>query len=307
MTGRIIEIAQDGRSVHLERGFLAVREDGETVGKVALDDVDAVLASAHGVMWSNRALAALSERGVPVVILGSDFTPASALLPVRGHHDQGRRMRAQAEATRPTRKRLWGEIVRAKIGAQADALEAIGRDALRLRNLRADVRSGDPDNREAVAAQVYWLMMMGEGFRRDRDARAVNAMLNYGYAVLRAGAARAIVAAGLHPALSVHHVSDGDALSLADDVMEPFRPAVDLIARSLDREGADMTQRETKAALVAVLAADIRTEAGRTPLSQVMVRACQNMAASFMRSGGTKDWGMGLPPSCLPVSPELDL
>ena len=132
-------------------------------------------------------------------------------------------------------------------------------------------------------------------------------MLNYGYAVLRAGAARAIVSAGLHPALSVHHVSDGDALSLADDVMEPFRPAVDLIARSLDREGADMTQRETKAALVAVLAADIRTEAGRTPVSQVMVRACQNMATSFMRSGGTKDWGMGLPRSCLPVPPELDL
>ena len=307
MTGRIVEIAQDGRSVHLERGFLAVREGSETVGRVALDDVDAVLATTHGVVWSNRVLAALSERGAPVVILGADYAPAAALLPMRGHHDQGRRMRAQAEASRPVRKRLWAELVRAKITAQIDALETLGHDAGRLRRLRSEVRSGDPDNREAAAAQAYWPILMGRDFRRDRNAGGVNAMLNYGYAILRAGAARAIVAAGLHPALSLHHVSDGDALALADDVMEPFRPAVDLIAHSLAQGGATMDERETKGALVAVLAADIRTEVGRTPLAQVMVRLCQNMAASFCRASGERDRGLCLPASCLPVLPELDL
>ncbi|MEQ8178012.1 MAG: type II CRISPR-associated endonuclease Cas1, partial [Amphiplicatus sp.] len=282
MPGRIIEISTNGRSLHLDRGFLSVREGDAVVGRVPVDDVDAVIASVQGVTWSNKALAALSERGATVVIIGADFNPSAAFIPLRGHHDQGRRMRAQADASAPMRKRLWAEIVRAKLAAQAAALETIGQPAERVKRLRAEVRSGDPTNREAAAAQAYWPLLMGADFRRDRAGDAANAMLNYGYAVLRSAAARAIVAAGLHPSLSLHHVSDGDALRLADDLMEPFRPAVDLLARDLSLEGAVMGDASTRKRLASVLEADYRTANGRSPLSQALVRLSQSLAAIFL-------------------------
>lgn len=303
MPGQIIELAQNGRSLHLERGFLAVREGGETIGRVPIDDIDAVLATAHGIMWSNKALAALSARGVPVVIMADDFTPASALLPLRGHHDQGRRMRAQADASKPLRKRAWADLVRAKIDAQAATLDAIGQPSGRLQRLRGEVRSGDTTNREALAAQAYWPLMMGADFRRARAGSDANGMLNYGYAVLRAAAARAVVAAGLHPALSVHHVSDGDAFALADDIMEPFRPAVDLVVRDLKSDEVTMDDREAKSTLTGILQADYRTEAGRTPLSHCLVRTAQSLAALYL--GATE--ALELPRSALPLPPELDL
>lgn len=117
MPGRIIEIAEDGRSIHLERGFLSIRASDGEIARVPLDDIECVLASAQGILWSSRALAALAERGVTVTVLGQNFAPISIVYPLAGHHAQGTRMVAQAEATRPTAKRLWSEIVRAKINA----------------------------------------------------------------------------------------------------------------------------------------------------------------------------------------------
>ena len=121
-------------------------------------------------------------------------------------------MQAQAEASLPTRKRLWKTLVKAKISAQADALDMVGHRSGALRDLARKVRSGDPDNIEGMAARRYWTQMMGDGFRRDRGAGGANALLNYGYMVLRAATARSILAAGLHPSLSIHHQSRGTAL-----------------------------------------------------------------------------------------------
>ncbi len=303
LAGQIIEIATNGRSLHLERGFISVREDRETIARVPIDDVEAVLVSAPGVTWSNKALAALAERGSPVVILGSDFMPAAALLPVRGHHNQGRRMRAQSDADKPLRKRLWARLVKAKITAQSEVLQRLGLPCERLRRLCNEVRTGDTTNREALAAQAYWPILMGSEFRRDPSRADANTLLNYGYAVLRAAAARAIVGAGLHPSLSLHHVSDGDALSLADDVMEPFRPAIDIVARDLAKNGQTIEAPESRRVLVSMLQADFQTEAGRTPLSQCLVRLCQSLSAVFL--GERKD--LILPASALPLEPDLDL
>jgi CRISP-associated protein Cas1 len=121
--------------------------------------------------------------------------------------------------------------------------------------------------------------MMSKAFRRDRDASGANSLLNYGYAVLRAATARAIVSAGLHPSLSVHHRSGGDALALADDLMEPFRPTVDLIVRRLCAEGITEIAG-ARGALVASLVADFPTSQGASPLSQVLVRLAQSLAQS---------------------------
>ena len=279
MAGRIVELASPGLSLHKRRGFLAIdTKDGEA-GRIAFDDIEAVLVASPGMFWSNTALAELAGREVPVMILGHDFTPVSVILPLNGHFQQANRIRHQADASLPFRKQAWATLVRHKIAAQAKALERVGEPAERLRRLAMTVRSGDPDNREAQAAQAYWPLMMHKTFRRDRDAAGANALLNYGYAFLRAATARAIVAAGLHPSLSVHHRSGGDALALADDLMEPFRPTIDLIVRRLCAEGITEVA-DGRAALVASLTADFPTQQGASPLSQVLVRLAQSLAQS---------------------------
>ena len=303
MVGRIIEITKEGYAVHKERGFLAIRSDGQTIGRVPLDDIDAVIGAAHGTLWSNNALMALAERAVPVVLMARNFAPVGYILSVNAHHDQGLRFQAQADATKPTRKRLWAQTVKAKISAQSEVLTLINKPAQRLEQLIREVQSGDTTNREAVAAQYYWPQLMGSDFRRDQGADHANAMLNYGYAVLRSATARAIVAAGLHPSLGLHHLSGGDGLRLADDLMEPFRPAIDLAVYDLIREGHSDVNTDVKQALGAVLLVDYITDNGRTPLSQVLVRMAQSLASVFLGEATS----LNLPKQLCPKLGELPL
>lgn len=281
MVGRILELSRDSLAVHKSRGFLSVRESGTEIGKAELDDLDAVLVSAQGLMWSNTALAQLASQNVPVMILGPNFAPTAVVLPLSGHGEQGYRMASQAAASQPLRKQIWAQIVRNKIAAQAALLDEVGCPSERVKRLSYAVRSGDPDNREGQAAQAYWPLLFGKAFRRDRDMDGANAMLNYGYAVLRAATARAIVSSGLHPSLSVHHKSGGDPLSLADDLMEPFRPTIDRAVYTL-RERGITTVPDARNILVDVLSARFKIKlGGESPLSQVLVRLAQSVARSF--------------------------
>ncbi len=288
MLGHIIELATDGGRLGVERGFLTITSE-TTRNRIPIDDIEAVIASARGLTYSNSALAALAERGAPLVICGKDYAPAAVLMPMNGHFEQGVRMAAQASAAKPVNKRLWAQIVRAKITAQAEALDHVAAPSTRLRRLADSVRSGDPDNCEAQAAQVYWTAFMGKDFRRDRTAGGTNAFLNYGYAVLRAATARAIAGAGLHPSLSIHHQSRGEALRLADDLMEPFRPAVDLVARQLRDEGATEVNPAAKARLAGVLHHEYDAAHGRTVLSYCLSRLCGSLARVYLKQGEKLD------------------
>lgn len=280
MVGRILELARDNLAVHKSRGFLSVRHNGTEIGKAELDDLDAILVSAQGLMWSNTALAHLAAQNVPVMILGANFAPNAVVLPLTGHGEQGYRMAKQAAASLPLKKQVWARLVRHKIVAQAALLERLAMPSERVTRLSYAVRSGDPDNREGQAAQAYWPILMGKAFRRDRSIAGSNALLNYGYAVLRAATARAIVSSGLHPSLSVHHKSGGDPMALADDLMEPFRPTVDLAVYKLLNQGIE-TVEEGRAALVDCLSASFQTKDGNSPLSQVLVRLAQSLSHSF--------------------------
>ncbi len=301
MLGRIVEISGEGRRLSLYRGFLEISGPDGLLGQVPLDDIEAVIASSPAITYTNQVLAALAERGAPVVICGNNFNPRAYLLPVDGHHAQGDRCEAQAAASIPTKKRLWAAIVKAKLSAQAAALERIGANPLPLRYLVPRVRSGDPTNVEAQGAQKYLPALLGTGFKRDRDAEGANACLNYGYTVLRAATARSVVAAGLHPSLGLHHKSKGSALRLADDLMEPFRPAVDLLVVGLVRDGATALDPPTKRRLAAVLHADYLTADGVTPLSTVLTRLAQSLAQVFL---GERT-NLALPTSAIPLAAEL--
>ena len=295
MIGRVIEIAQDGRHLAADRGFLTVSADDGEVGRVPLDDIGVVIVNAHGVTYSNNLIVRLAERGAGVVVCGTNHNPVAWLWPVVGHHDQANRVRAQIEASKPLNKRLWQTLVKTKIRHQGAALDALGKAGSGFRLLADRVGSGDPDNMEAQAARRYWPLLFGDAFRRDRNSDGVNALLNYGYAVLRAVTARAICAAGLHPSVGISHKNA--ALCLADDLMEPFRPIVDLVAARLVAAGTTAVDRDAKKALAEITALDLRTERGRTPLFLCLERLATSLALSYERTKPALD----LPLAPLPL------
>lgn len=281
MVGRVVEIAQDGRHLGLSRGFLVVEAGGQEVGRVALDSLGAVVANAHGLTYTNALLVELSRRGVPVVLCGPQHRPEAILWPVDGHHVQALRMRAQAESGAPLRKRLWQQVIRGKIRMQGSIIASQGGAAEAFDLLARGVRSGDPDNVEAQAARRYWPLLMGPDFRRDQQAGGANALLNYGYTVLRAAAARAVMGAGLHPTLGLHHHNRGNPMCLVDDIMEPFRPFVDLAVLRLTRSGRMDVDAAAKLALVEVLTLDLPGDGGLAPVDAHLGRLALSLATSF--------------------------
>lgn len=281
MIGRIVEIAENGRHLAADRGFLRVLAGSDELGRVPLDDIAAVIANAHGLTYSNNLLLALVERGAAVVLCGPNHQPAAILWPVDSHHIQTARMKAQINAPLPVNKRLWQELIRAKIRQQGALLATLGHEAGAFDLLARQVRSGDPDNIEAQAARRYWPLLMGVDFRRDPALPGTNGLLNYGYAVLRALVARAVMAAGLHPSIGLHHRNRYNPMCLVDDVMEPFRPVVDwMVLRLLAAGIADVT-RDAKRYLAAVGQLDMATAQGTTPLSTCAIRLTQSLATSF--------------------------
>ncbi len=307
MIGRIVEVADDRRHLALSRGFMVVHDtDGERreLGQVPLDDIVAVIANAHGLSYTNNLLVALAERGAPFVLCAANHNAVGMLLPVDGHHLQGKRFDAQIAASRPTVKRAWAEIVRAKLQQQAAALEAAGAPTAPLAALATRVRSGDPDNLEAQGARRYWSLLFGDAFRRDQDGGGVNGLLNYGYTVLRACTARSVVAAGLHPTLGLHHSNEANAMRLVDDLMEPFRPVIDLKVWLLLRNGEGEVTPDTKRALVRTLYDDLPTATGATPLMVCTQRLATSLAQVF--TGERERLELPLPGLPLSLAASLD-
>jgi CRISPR-associated protein Cas1 len=206
------------------------------------------------------------------------------LVPLVGNFLQAERQVRQAEASQPTKKRVWQNIVRAKIRAQAMTLERLGRPEPGLLGLITKVRSGDPENIEAQAARRYWVRVFDDdSFRRIREADDLNRHLNYGYAILRAIVARASCAAGLHPTLGVHHHNRYDSLALVSDLMEPFRPLIDeIVARIGARDGnsAEFT-RAHKADLLSVLTGYFQCEEERRTLFDWSTRMAESLVKVY--------------------------
>ncbi len=218
MIGRVIEIVEPDRFLFLEYGNMVIKDSWHTLARVALDDISAVVVNPYGTSQSAGLLAALAERNIPFVVAGKNFAPIAIMLPIEGNFEQSARIQAQMEVSKPTNKRLWQQIIKAKIDMQAMALEVVGAQSASLRQMILRVRSGDPDNFEAQAARVYWGRMFGRRFRRDRMLLGINSFLNYGYAVLRSATARAVVSAGLHPSIGIHHRSAYNTMRLVDDL-----------------------------------------------------------------------------------------
>ncbi|MBB4212811.1 CRISPR-associated Cas1 family protein [Rhodothalassium salexigens DSM 2132] len=279
MYPRIVEIAEDGRHLAKHRGFLVVQQDGAELARVPLDDVAAVIATAHGLTYSNALVCALAERGVAFVLCGPNHMPVGFLWPAESHHEQAGRIADQINASKPTRKRLWAQLVAAKVTHQGAILRSLGKASEGFLMMARGVRSGDPDNVEAQAARRYWARLFGSDFRRDRSQDGVNALLNYAYTVLRAGTARAVMGAGLHPSIGLGHSRRTNSFLLVDDLMEPFRPMADREVCRLVEAGATTVDRTAKKALAALLSTDMSSPDGISPVYKCLERTAWSLAA----------------------------
>lgn len=289
MIGGVVEIAEDGRHLSLFRGFLKVSEGTTELGRVPLDDITALILSAHQISLSKNIMTALLERKVIIVTTGKNWHPLGLTLSLDAHYAYAGILRDQIGVSEARRKRLWQHLVRAKIENQKYILERFGTNRDKAQELAAlvkRVKSGDPDNIEAQAARHYWPALMGTDFRRDRNLGGQNGFLNYGYTVLRAATARAVVAAGLNPALGLHHKSQVNAFALVDDLMEPFRPLVDgKVARF--EGGEDELTPAHKRALVGLLQLDLLTDKGASPLVNCLHQLARSLVVCLSDKNAT--------------------
>jgi CRISPR-associated protein Cas1 len=282
MSTRTVEISSPARLSLRHRQLVVAREDGAEP-TVPIEDLALLVVDNPQVVYTHMLLAALAEAKVAVVMCGADHLPAGVLLPYAAHALAGERLRQQLACPRPLAKRLWQAIVACKLRRQADLLvRTVGHHG-GLRPMANRVRSGDPENLEAQAAQRYWPLLFGPAFRRERGGDSPNHLLNYGYAVLRAATARAVVGAGLLAGLGVFHANRGDAFALASDLMEPFRPFVDGIAWELWRAGMAEGEldRTRKAHLLGVLHLGVAMDGQAMPLALALQRAAASLAESF--------------------------
>lgn len=257
-------------------------------GSIPLEDLGVLMVDERETTYSHTALSKLAEYGGALVICGRDHHPVGMYVPLSTNTVLLSRLATQLAATRPTQKRLWSTIVAAKIRAQAANLDHAPAVQSRLLAMARRVRSGDPDNTEAHAARLYWPAMFDDlptltrPFRRrpgDRAASPPNNLLDYGYAAIRAAIARSLVSAGFLPALGLHHHHRANAFSLADDLVEPLRPIVDASVRDLAAQRRLALDQPTKAELLVLLTATLRTGDQTGPLLVAVTR----YVASFAR------------------------
>jgi CRISPR-associated protein Cas1 len=280
MTDRVLDISEQPARLSIRNSLLIVETAGEERAAIPCDELAAVVIGHRQVSLTQAVLSELAKAGALLITCDDKFQPASMVLPLDAHHAQAERFRCQALMGAARKKRLWQSVVRAKIRAQATALEqATGSDE-GLRALIARVRSGDPDNVEARAARRYWSRLFGEdSFRRGDDEDTRNHLLNYGYAVLRSVTARSICGAGLHPSFTLFHSNAANPFGLADDLMEPFRPLVDLIVHA--EKKAELSA-EMKHRVIAGVLSRYLVEGEVRTLPDILVRLAQSLAAVVM-------------------------
>lgn len=252
-----------------------------------VEDIGVVVLDNRRITITQGLLEALLENNCAVITCDSHSLPVGLMLPLYGNSTQNERFRYQLEASQPLRKQLWQQTIKAKIENQAAVLSAYsGMPIKNMKRWADDVRSGDPDNVEGHAAAYYWRYFFNnitglENFTRNREGMAPNNLLNYGYAILRAVVARALVTSGLLPTLGIHHHNRYNAYCLADDIMEPYRPYVDeLVFAIVKEQGVDNLQLTTtlKAQLLSIPTLDVVIGGKRSPL---MVAATQTTASLY--------------------------
>ena len=247
-----------------------------------IEDIGVLVLDNKQITVTSGVLEALLENNCAVITCDSKSMPVGLMLPLYGNTTQNERFRHQLDASLPLKKQLWQQTIKVKIENQAAVLKKCTGEEIRCMKVWAsDVKSGDSDNMEARAAAYYWKNLFPvDGFTRDREGIPPNNLLNYGYAILRAVVARGLVTSGLLPTLGIHHHNRYNAYCLADDIMEPYRPYVDMLVFEIVTSGTDygVLTKELKGKLLTIPTLEVVISGKRSPL---MVAVGQTTASLY--------------------------
>ena len=272
MLNKVLEVFEENRYLSLRRGFVIIQQANTILASVPLDNIAVLLLTAQSVTLTKNVINALVEKGCIIVSCGRNYIPVSMTAPIASHYLFSKNIKNQISASLPLKKRIWQQIVMKKIQNQALSLCFCGmeEDAKKVNKIASLVKSGDVDNREAYAARLYWKLLFGDSFIRDKDGDGINALLNYGYAIMRAAMARAICSAGLIPSLGIHHDNNVNQFCLADDFFEIYRPVIDCIVYKLWRSNEIELNSKTKKLFAESIKIHVWTNEGDTPIFQSM-------------------------------------
>lgn len=263
------------------KGLLdSLRQQG--VRTIPIEDIGVVVLDHKQITITQALMVELLDNNCAIITCDDRHHPVGLYLPLDGHNLQSERFREQINASEPLRKQMWQQTVTSKILGQAFVLNTQHVENQNMLAWAKSVRSGDTDNMEGRAAAYYWRNVFGDPhFVRGQEGEPPNNLLNYGYAIVRAMVARALVSAGLLPTLGIHHHNRYNAYCLADDIMEPYRPFVDMAVIDMRQRYADISQLTTdmKRDLLSISTADVLVEGKRSP----MMIAIQTTANSVQR------------------------
>lgn len=262
---------------------IALKESPDEHRTVPIEDIGVVMIDNPMVSVTIPLLNELSDQNVAVIICDKRGMPNAMLQNLEKNNCQGEVLRNQLAVGEVLKKQLWKQIIEAKIKNQARLLDKLGMHGDVLKPFYSNVKSGDADNREGVAARIYWSEVFGGGFVRDRTLPGLNTFLNYGYSVLRAAVARALMSSGLMPAIGIFHHNRSNAFPLADDMMEPYRPFVDEIVYDLYMQGQDELNQEVKGRLLRVLFCDTFFDKTMRPLSVGLSMTMASLAKCYAK------------------------
>lgn len=266
------------------------------VKTIPIEDLGVVVLDHKQITITEAVLAALLDNNVAIVTCNDQHLPVGLTLPLDGNHIQTERFRQQIDASEPLKKQLWQQTISSKIKGQAYALASEGVVNKNMLAWATQVRSGDADNLEGRAAVYYWRNIFhNPDFVRGQEEAPPNNLLNYGYAIVRAMMARALVAAGLLPTLGIHHHNRYNAYCLADDIMEPYRPFVDMKVIEIIKSGKDISTVSTdlKRELLGITTMDVTIDNHRSPMMiaiQTTANSVQRCFAGELRKIIYPDW-----------------
>lgn len=251
-----------------------------------IEDIGTIIIENQMVKVTVPLLNKLVKNNVAVIFCDNDFMPTSMLMGLDTNSTQTESIKAQLNASEPLKKQAWKQIIESKIKNQAAVLTMNGKEGNALKPYHSNVKSGDSDNREGIAAKIYWGKLFTSEFKREREGQPPNNLLNYGYSILRAAMSRALLGSGLLPNLGIFHRGRYNAFPLADDIMEPYRPYVDNIVFSLHKNGATSLDKNTKCGIIRLLSQDVTIGKMTRPLQIALTTT----SASFVKylSGETK-------------------
>ena len=246
--------------------IIKAKDESGFCTSVPVEDIGFVILENQEISITMPLLNALADNNVAVILCSDKFMPNAMFMNLDSNSTQGESFRAQLSATEPLKKNLWKQIVEAKIRNQAALLRKLDKDGDSLKPYYQNVKSGDSDNREGVAAKIYWNELFDNNFMRFRTGPSPNEMLNYGYTVLRVAVARSLTGSGLLPAIGIFHRNRYNAFPLADDIMEPYRPFVDEIVFHLYANGENSLNKYSKSEILKLLYTDTFFENVTRPL-----------------------------------------